>query len=853
MTNVDIPRQRMQCLLEFSQELISTVSLERLLHRIVEAAAEMTAAESAGIMLHDAKADELRFVVATGFSDQLVNIPVPIERSIAGVAFRSGKAVIVDDVENDPRYFRLPEEVTGFKGRSLLAMPLQFRDRLVGVLEVENKGDDDRFGQQDVETLSVLAAQATIAIENARLVEELHHLYMTAQQGPTGQPRAEAERSAHRAHLEELVEARVAKIRQVNAQLAQEVVERQLIEEALRASEQRYRILAETTPLPVIVLDLDGIVLYANQRAAVLFEVPWEEAVGRYMPDFYIDPQARAAYLGRLHERGRVVDYEMKLETASGRKFWALISASVTTLEGRPAIFAAFNDITERRRMEEELRRRAEQLETVNREAQEARRVAEAANRAKSAFLANMSHELRTPLNAILGFSEMLVEDTTLTAEQQRDINTIHRSGEILLKLINDVLNMARIEAGRVTVQIADMDLPHLLDGLIETFRFRAVDKGLDLTVELAPNLPRYIVTDEGKLRQILLNLLSNAVKFTASGGVALHVRVDQEQPNRDPSQGVLLCTVQDTGPGIDPAHHEAVFKPFVQPDRKGLSQEGTGLGLPVSRQYAKLLGGSLTLSSTGVPGQGACFELRIPITLSTGEVSAAIPSAPQRTVSALAPDHPPQRLLVVEDQPENRLLLELMLEDLGFEVRTAPDGEQALRQWEEWQPHLIWLDLYMPGMDGCEVARRIKATQQGQSTIIVALTASVRKEDRDRGLAAGCDDFLGKPFHRKDLMELLTRHLGGRFLPDGAQEEGVSPSVAANPARQVPLDLNGQPADWIVDVQQAAIAADGASLTALAEQVRSERPALASTLQALIEEFDYQAILKAAEEILDG
>jgi PAS domain S-box-containing protein len=853
----DSLHQHMQRLLQLSHELISTVSLERLLRRIVEAAAEMTAAESAGIMLYDPDSDGLRFVVATGYADQLVNIPVPLERSIAGAVFHSGQAEIVDDVNGDPRYFRLPEEITGFVGRSLLAVPLQFQDRRVGVLEVENKRGDGRFERQDADALSVLAAQATIAIENARLVEELQHQYIAAQQEIAERTRVEAELSKHRTHLEELVEARVAEIQQVNAQLAQEVVERQSIEAALRASEQRYRILADTTPLPVIVVDLDGVVLYANQRAAALFEVPWEQAVGQYMPDFYIDPQARAAYLDRLHEHGRVVDYEMWLETATGRKFWALVSASVTTLEGRPAIFAAFSDITERRTMEEELRRRAEQLEQANREAQEARRIAEEANRAKSTFLANMSHELRTPLNAILGFSDMLAEDTTLTESQRTDLRTIHRSGDLLLQLINDVLDMAKIETGRATAQLVEMDMYHLLEGLGELFRLRAADKGLSFTVELAPELPRYIVSDERKVRRILLSLLSNAVKFTGSGEVALRVWVEREEHGMGPPALVLACSVQDTGPGIAPEYHKVVFQPFVQPVQRSRSQEGTGLGLPISRQYAQLLGGSLTIFSTGVPGEGARLELRIPIKLSGGKADTVTASAARSRLAEAGLDQPAHRLLVVEDQPENRLLLEIMLRNLGFDVRTAQDGPEALRLWEEWQPHLVWMDLYMPEMDGYEVARRIRATPQGQSTIIVALTASVREEDRVRGFAVGCNDFLYKPFHKEDLVEVLVRHLGVRFRPEATLEERGFPATpvpaTASPAPRQGLDLRDLPSDWIAMVQRAAIAADGATLTALAEEVRGERSDLATTLQALVAEFDYQTILMGTQEYLDG
>lgn len=623
------------------------------------------------------------------------------------------------------------------------------------------------------------------------------------------------------------------------------------------ASEALYRVLADTMPLPVIVVDLDGIVLYANQRAAVLFEVPWAEAVGQYMPDFYMDPQARATFLDQLREHGRVAEHEMLLETATGRNFWALISASLATFEGRPAIFAAFNDITERRRMEEELRQWAEQLEQAHRESQEARLAAEEANRAKSAFLANMSHELRTPLNAILGFSDLLAQDPALTAAQRDSIVTIHRSGERLLRLLNDILDMTRIESGRAAVQTQEMDLHRLLDGLVELFRIHAADKGLAFAVDLAPDLPRYIVSDEPKLRQILVNLLSNAIRFTGSGGVTLRARVNQERHGVATPGYVLACTVQDTGPGIAPECQEAVFQPFAQPVRGGRSREGTGLGLPISRQYARLLDGDLTLSSTGVPGEGTLLEIRIPITLCDEKNRPALEPSVRPPAVGLAPGQPAYRLLLVEDQQENRLLFEIMLRRMGFSVQTAQDGEEALRLWEEWQPHLIWMDLRLPGMDGYEVTRRIKATPQGRSTVIIALTASVREGDRARGLEAGCDDFMYKPFRQADLAERLARHLGVRLLYDGVPRESdlplSAPAPAVGPALRQRLDLAGLPPDWVANVRQAAIAADGARLVSLTAEISSARPALARALQSLVDEFDYHTILTTTEEMLDG
>jgi CheY-like chemotaxis protein len=250
------------------------------------------------------------------------------------------------------------------------------------------------------------------------------------------------------------------------------------------------------------------------------------------------------------------------------------------------------------------------------------------------------------------------------------------------------------------------------------------------------------------------------------------------------------------------------------------------------------------------VPGEGARLELRIPIALAAGESGAAYLAAARSGPVQVEAGQPVYRLLVADDQADNRSLLEFMLQKLGFAVRTAADGAETLRVWEEWQPHLVWMDMSMPVVDGYEATRRIKATPQGRSTVVVALTASVREGDRERGVAAGCDDLLHKPFRQADLERVLARHLGVRFA--SARAAGALPP-AVRPPRPRGLDLSGLPPDWIAQVRQAAIAADGTRLAALAAAIDGERPAPAAALRAFVEEFNYQAILEATEEPLHG
>ncbi|MDA0674643.1 MAG: ATP-binding protein, partial [Cyanobacteria bacterium] len=341
-------------------------------------------------------------------------------------------------------------------------------------------------------------------------------------------------------------------------------------------------------------------------------------------------------------------------------------------------------------------------VQTRTAELAAAKEVAESASRAKSDFLANMSHELRTPLNAILGFSQVMLRNLTLQRDrlphdliqEQRDtLGTIHRSGEHLLALINDVLDMSKIEAGRLTLTPGPFHLPSMLEALQEMLQIRADSKGIDLVFDLDPDLPVGVEADERKLRQILLNLLGNAIKFTHQGAVTLRV---QAQPQPD-EQVQVTFAVQDTGPGIAPEELGHLFEAFVQTAAGRNSQEGTGLGLPISRQLVQLMGGDLTVTST--VGEGSCFQFTIP--LGRAVIDQAIAPSDHQQVVGLVPGQPTYRILVVDDRLENRQLIQQFLQPLGFEVYQAENGQQAIAQWQTHQPQLIWMDIRMPVMNG--------------------------------------------------------------------------------------------------------------------------------------------------------
>ncbi|HEY1016384.1 MAG TPA: ATP-binding protein, partial [Herpetosiphonaceae bacterium] len=400
------------------------------------------------------------------------------------------------------------------------------------------------------------------------------------------------------------------------------------------------------------------------------------------------------------------------------------------------------------RQLEREVSARTGELVATNgllREARDdadrARLAAEEANQAKSVFLANMSHELRSPLNAILGFAQVMGRSAQLDAEQREHVGIIRRSGEHLLALINQVLDLSKIEANRMALHERDLDLHQLLDDLEDMFALRAEEKKLQLLFERDPATPRYVRGDDLKLRQVLINLLNNALKFTAEGGVAL--RVAPLADGAAPGSSRLRFEIEDTGPGIAAEELGTLFEAFTQTASGRQAQEGTGLGLPISSRFVQLMGGEIQVRSE--PGRGSVFSFEIDAARATAADLAARPA--RRQVTGLAPGQERPRILVADDKWNNRQLLIRLLAPLGFEVREAEDGLQAVELWEEWEPHLIWMDMRMPRLSGYDAATRIKSTTKGQAVVIVALTASTLEEERAMVLSAGCDEFLRKPF----------------------------------------------------------------------------------------------------------
>ncbi|MCX7593392.1 MAG: PAS domain S-box protein [Fischerella sp.] len=488
---------------------------------------------------------------------------------------------------------------------------------------------------------------------------------------------------------------------------------------------------------------------------------------------------------------------------------------------------------------------------------------ADAANRAKSEFLANMSHELRTPLNAILGFTQVMSRDRTLSTEHQQNLRIINRAGEHLLNLINDILEMSKIEAGRTTLNLSSFDLIHLLDNLQEMLHIRAAAKGLELMFEYAPDLPRYVKTDASKLRQVLLNLLGNAIKFTETGSVTLrvssainHLSFVNDQKLRTNNQGQMTINfeITDTGPGISPEEFTQLFQAFGQTETGRKSQQGTGLGLAISRKYVQLMGGEISVNST--IGVGSTFAFYIQISLvPASEIKTTITA--HRQVISLAPDQGEYRILVVDDANDSRWPLVKLLTSIGFSVREAANGAEAISVWESWQPHLIFMDMRMPVMDGYEATREIKARAMGNGketisnsqTIIIALTANAFEEQRQAMMAAGCDDFINKPFREELLLEIISQYLGVRYhyKEENNQifkEKQTNTKQILNSTDLVAL-LSEMPSEWMTQVYHAAAQCSDDMILELLEQIPPEKSSLVDFIADLAKNFQFEKIME--------
>ncbi|MEG4212405.1 response regulator [Microcoleus sp. S13_B4] len=515
-------------------------------------------------------------------------------------------------------------------------------------------------------------------------------------------------------------------------------------------------------------------------------------------------------------------------------------------------------------RLKQQLIERNKELQEEIIERKKAEELAAAASLAKSQFVANMSHELRTPLNAILGFTQVMSRDSLLNQENLENLRIINRSGQHLLELINDVLDLSKIEAGIIGLDERSFDLYQLLDTLEEMFHVKAETKKLQLKFSVDANVPQYIKTDEKKLRVCLINLLGNAIKFTLDGGsIWLRASLADKQPqpaaaseiypnSTSAQESLIWFEVEDTGVGIAAAEIDTLFDAFVQTQAGRKAAEGTGLGLTITKKYVQIMGGDIGVVS--VLGEGTSFKFNIRVFPAT---SSEITVATLQRVIGLETNQPVYRILAVDDNQENRRLLVKMLQPIGFEVREAENGYQAVELWESWQPHLIWLDTRMPVMDGFETVRQIrtKEKQTQRRTVIIALTASTFEERKGEIIAAGCDDFVRKPFQEQILFDKMACYLRVRYLyqelprlPVGALRRYC---VSEKPDSFFRGLLAQMPQSWVQELYDAANDVNEELAIQIVDRIWESHPTLADALKDLLADYRLDKIMDLTQSSL--
>jgi len=620
--------------------------------------------------------------------------------------------------------------------------------------------------------------------------------------------------------------------------------------QALQQNEQRLRAILDNTASIIFVKDIEGHYLLVNKQYLTLFNLSESQVIGKTDYDLFSEELAESlrANDSQVITAKTVLEFDETVPVEENYFTYLSIKAPLLDSDGVAyGICGISSDITNFLKANTKLERQSQELIF-------AKQTAEAANHAKSEFLARMTHELRTPLNAILGFTQILNRQRNLQTQQKQYLDTILRSGQHLLGLINDILDISKIEAGMAELHITSFDFYNLLDGIESMLHLKTRSKQLQLSFKLNPKLPQYIQTDENKLRQVLINILGNAIKFTDSGSIELQVAIDEEQKqnieNSSSSSSTLRLQfrVVDTGKGIAPQELEHIFDAFVQSNPTYQVEDGTGLGLAICQRFVQLMGGDIQIESTLQQGTTVTFDILSGLA-DTQQVNQSLPKG---QVIGLADNQPEFNILVVEDNWDNRQLLIQILSPIGFRFIEANNGQEAIDLWEN-HPNLILMDMRMPVMDGYQATKIIKQKESEKqintehSTPIIALTATAFNENRKLMLTIGCDDFIPKPFQEEVLLGKIAKYTGAKYIYEFDQI--ISPAEGNISLEDLTSEaLKVMPEKWCREIHTAALSCNQNTILQLIEEIPQKYNKLLNQLNYLANNFQFDTILNLSE-----
>jgi PAS domain S-box-containing protein len=881
-----------QAIFEMTQGISETDNLNELFHSIHQSLKTVLYAENCFVAIYDEHSGLFSFPY---FIDQMDPKPDPqaLKKSVTSYVFRTGKPLLLT-----PELSRLLEEqyeigLIGSPSPSWIGVPLKTPAKTIGVLVLQHYEKENIYSTEDIQFLNSVGTKIAISIERKKVEEELRNerlllrtvidnipdsIYskdMALRKTLSNQTdmshcnvKSEAEilgKTDFDLHPIELAEGFYADDQLVlrsgqpllnreeyvvlkNGQkqwqltskiplkdkngnvtgligIGRDITSRRLAEEALRESENILRSITDSAHDAIIMIDGEGLISYWNPAAERILGYSRYEAIGTNLYELIVPQRFRLDHFaafpffqqtGQGSAVGKTLDLEAQRK--DGNEISVQFSLSAIQIKDKWHAVGVLRDVTDQKRTEQALLK--------------AKQEAEMANKFKSIFLANMSHEIRTPLNAIIGFSQLMNRDKLLSDTQKEYNISIINAGEHLLSLINDILELSKIEAGRVVLNPVDIDLHEMLNHIQLLFSERAQSKNLQFLFELEDNIPQFVFVDEKKVRQIFVNLIGNAFKFTEEGGIAVRVRVDKGEGNKK----MLVVEVQDSGPGIPEEEMEKLFKHFEQTS-SGISKgSGTGLGLALSRELAIIMGGDITVTSEA--GTGSIFTFRIEI--EEGNANA-IEKNSSKGVIGIDSGNFHYRILVVDDKVDNLIVAANLLKLVGFETNEAVNGLEAIEKFESWDPHLILMDMRMPVMDGYEATRRIKSTEKGRKTPIIALTASTFEDELKKIDELGIQGYIRKPFRENDLFNTIGKILGIQYIYEEVAE--TEPTNFKHDIERIVREIKKLPNSLLLKMQKALDVADLDLLVQLINTIDSDNSDLSTVLLKLAKNYDYDQL----------